>query len=138
MSRETILIAEDEQYTRTTLALVLKNAGYDVLETTDGREALHLILACRRAAQPVDLIIVDIEMGGLTGWELLDALQQQQAMLPALVITGLTAHQTPRQITPPEWLGYLNKPFTPDTLIQQVRAMLQQAPLTGERIAARN
>ena len=78
MCKGTVLIAEDEQYTRNTLSFVLENAGYQVMEAMNGQEALYLILHLKQSEHPIDLLILDIEISGLTGWQVLDGLQCSQ------------------------------------------------------------
>ncbi len=124
MSKRRILVVEDEEYTRSTLTLLLEHAGYHVLETENGTEALRLILAHRRKNQPIELMVLDIEVYGLSGQMLLEALAQHQAAVPTIVITGLTREPHDWLIRQPGSLEYLPKPFTPDTLISSVSAML--------------
>ena len=128
MRKGRILIAEDERHTRNTLSFVLENAGYHVTETENGHEALHQVLSLRQSEKSIDLMIVDVEMAGLTGWELLDSLQQQQAALPTIVITGLNEQREFRQRQCGRDFQFLKKPFTPDSLIVCVSAMLRPAP----------
>ena len=128
MNKGRILIAEDERHTRNTLSFVLENAGYQVTEVENGHEALHQVLLQRQSKQAIDLMIVDVEMAGLTGWELLDQLQQQQAALPTIVITGLNEQREFRQRQCGKQFQFLKKPFTPDSLIACVSAMLRPSP----------
>jgi CheY-like chemotaxis protein len=127
MNKATILIAEDEQYTRDTLSFVLENAGYQVVETSNGKDALHLILHHNNEAeQPIDLMILDIEMSGLTGWQVLDELQQRRTVIPTIIITGLTDDQSLQNREGKNGLEYLKKPFTPDSLISCVSDTLKK------------
>jgi CheY-like chemotaxis protein len=127
MNKATILIAEDEQYTRDTLSFVLENAGYQVVETSNGKDALHLILHHNNEAeQPIDLMILDIEMSGLTGWQVLDELQQRRTVIPTIIITGLTDDQSLQNREGKNGLEYLKKPFTPDSLISCVSDILKK------------
>lgn len=124
MSKRRLLVVEDEEHTRSTLTLLLEHAGYSVLETESGTEALYLILAHRRNNQPIELMVLDIEVYGLSGLKLLDILEQQQAAVPTILITGLTRTPRDRLNLRLGSLDYLPKPFTPDTLISRVSAML--------------
>ena len=124
MSKQRILVVEDEEHTRSTLTLLLEHAGYSVLETESGTEALYLILNHRRNNQPIELMVLDIEVYGLSGLKLLDILEQQQAAVPTILITGLTRAPHDSQLQQSSRLDYLPKPFTPDTLISRVSAML--------------
>jgi DNA-binding NtrC family response regulator len=130
MLKGTILIAEDERYTRNTLSFVLENAGYQVVEAANGQDALHLILHPKPSAHPIDLMILDIEMSGLTGVQLLDELKQRQISIPTIVITGLHDEHTLQRIQDNECLEYLKKPFAPENVTTCVsRALKTQRQL---------
>jgi CheY-like chemotaxis protein len=130
MSKRKILIAEDEKYTRNTLSFVLENAGYHVVEAMNGLEALHLILQMKQSGHPFDLLILDIEMSGFTGWQILDELQRHQAFIPTIVITGLIDEQMLQRIRNNGGLECLKKPFEPKEFTAYVsRALKEQTQL---------
>src|SRR5664279_2869848 len=82
-----ILIADDEPVARKLLRRVLEPAGYEVLESTSGKEAL----ASARADRP-DLLILDITMPGMDGVEVCRAIKSDPGthLTPVIHITGLT------------------------------------------------
>lgn len=125
MCKGTILIAEDEKYTRNTLSFILENDGYQVLEARNGQEALSLILHLKQSLHPIDLLILDIEMSGLTGWEVLDKLKRYQVSVPTIVITGLINEQMLQRIQDNGYLEYLKKPFAPQELTACVSGALK-------------
>ena len=129
MCKGTVLIAEDEQYTRNTLSFVLENAGYQVMEAMNGQEALYLILHLKQSEHPIDLLILDIEISGLTGWQVLDGLQCSQISIPTILITGLIDERMFQRIQDSCCLEYLKKPFAPEHVTTCVSRVLQQ---TGE------
>ena len=59
-----VLIADDETHTRISLTFILESIGYIVTGAADGGEALDKILALRESSNPVDLLVLDIEMPG--------------------------------------------------------------------------
>ena len=134
MFKGTILIAEDEQYTRNTLSFVLENAGYQVIETANGQDTLHLILQLTRSAHPIDLIILDIEISGLTGWQVLDELKRYQISVPVVVITGLIDEQTLQRIQDKGCPEYLKKPFDPEEVTACVSKVLQKIKVTEKGV----
>ena len=67
LGNETILLVEDEEVVRLMLVEILTHQGYAVLEAGRGDTALML---AERAAQPVDLLVTDMTMPGMTGWDL--------------------------------------------------------------------
>lgn len=127
MCKGTILIAEDEQYTRNTLSFVLESAGYQVMEAMNGQEALSQILHLKQSGHPIDLLILDIEMSGLTGWQILDELQWSQISIPTIIITGLIDEQMLQRRHDGCCLEYLKKPFAPERVTTCVSHVLQKA-----------
>jgi CheY-like chemotaxis protein len=122
-----VLIVEDEKHTRNTLCLVIENAGYTVMTASDGREALGLVLKLRKAGRLPDLLVLDLEMSGLTGLELLDALKKEEIGLPTVVITGFTEPRTLNAARARGCGEILAKPFDPDSFIAALRRVLAQA-----------
>src|SRR5262245_4144896 len=84
MSNETILVVDDEQLLRRTMARRLQTAGYDVAEAEDGRHAID-----RAAAGGIDLVILDYRLPDIDGINVLKQLKQQD---PDLLVILLTAY----------------------------------------------
>jgi len=104
-----VLIADDETHTRLSLSFILESAGYLVTDAPDGQEALDKILALKRTSHPINLLVLDIEMPRLTGWELLDELEERNIFLPTIIITGFS--DSPRMVSFPKdglWSLLLN------------------------------
>lgn len=81
--RGRLLVVDDEQQLRVLFARSLTRAGYDVHVAKDGHEALELA-----RQQRFDLVISDVHMPGLTGWQLLRALREEDPKLPVALISG--------------------------------------------------
>lgn len=116
-----ILVVDDDAHIRELVRHFLKLEGLEVLEAGDGREALRV-----QADNPADLVILDIMMPGMDGWELCRELREQQEDLPLLM---LTAKGDAQQIVKGFSLGtddYLVKPFDPMVLIARVKALLKR------------
>jgi DNA-binding NtrC family response regulator len=121
-----VLIADDETHTRISLTFILESIGYLVTGARDGREALDKILALRESSHPVDLLVLDIEMPGLTGWQLLDVLKGKNIILPTIIITGFSDNRTCGKVFK-EWsVEYIVKPFTPDLLTESISNVLEK------------
>ena len=88
MDRKHILVVDDERNMLRTLEFILEAADYRVTAVEDGRKALEEMLAARERDIPIDLLILDIQMPGLTGMELLDDLHRMNLEIPIFVITG--------------------------------------------------
>ena len=126
MVKGTILIAEDEKYTRNTLTFVLENAGYQVMEAMNGQDVLNVILHLKSSAHPIALMILDVEMSGRTGWQVLDELRRSQISIPIILITGLIDEHMLQRIRDTYCLECLKKPFNPENVTTCVSRVLQK------------
>jgi two-component system response regulator FlrC len=119
-----VLIADDENHTRISLTFILESIGYLVTGAPDGREALDKILALKESSHPVDLLVLDIEMPGFTGWQLLDVLKEKNIILPTIIITGFSDNRTCGNVFK-EWsVEYILKPFSPEVLTESISNVL--------------
>jgi len=119
MKPATILIIEDHTSVRSLLARVLEEAGYQVYEAANGRQGLE-----RFQAQPVDLVITDLEMPEMNGLEVI--LELTRAFLDVKVI-AMSGH-SPSELSMAKLLGArqtLPKPLDLQTLLHAVQYELQ-------------
>lgn len=117
-----ILVVDDEPSLRFLVAASLEDEGYDILEAADGLEA-HAIV---QEDQP-DLIILDVMMPGLTGYELCSLLKGNPNTCNILILM-LTAKGQEQDRVQSQQAGadyYLRKPFSPLELIDVVESLLQ-------------
>jgi len=117
----TIILVEDEALVREITARVLGRAGYTVLEAQDGEEALQMV---RRHAGHIDLVITDVVMARLGGLELARRVAGEQPGLPILLMSGYNSEEMPAD---DPTISFLQKPFTPNALLQTVSALLANA-----------
>jgi len=117
----TIILVEDETLVREITARVLGRAGYTVLEAQDGEEALQMV---RRHAGHIDLVITDVVMARLGGLELARRVAGEQPGLPILLMSGYNSEEMPAD---DPTISFLQKPFTPNALLQTVSALLANA-----------
>ncbi len=125
---ETVLLVEDDAAVRSVSARVLAAHGYRVLEAADGRQALRI--ADEEPA--IAMVITDVVMPAMDGWELARALEDRHPRLPVLMVSGYA----PRPEAGEGLRGrppLLVKPFTPEQLAARVREMLDAA---GDRPVA--
>ncbi len=115
---ETILLVDDEEGVRKLVHAVLKSHGYDVLEASNGGMALQ---AYDKNAHKIDLVLTDVVMPQMTGFELGAQLAGRAPQLKILYMSGYRDNATGPQDTP---RAFLHKPFTPDTLLSKVREVL--------------
>lgn len=122
--RSRILCVEDEEDLRRDIADELAEAGYAVIEACNGEEALDLL----RTIRP-DLILCDISMPGLNGYDMLNAVQAKGSAHASIPFVFLSALGDPREIVEGKRLGaddYLVKPIDYDLLLATVHARLRQ------------
>lgn len=116
----TILIAEDYDDNRELLRLVLSGANYDVREARNGQECLDL--ACEN---PPDLIMVDLSMPQLDGWEVFKALKANSstAHIPCVAVTAHTDRDRVRALQS-GFTAFVGKPFRTEELLHTVARVL--------------
>jgi PAS domain S-box-containing protein len=112
---ETLLLCEDEAGVRTLLERVLTGAGYRVLSAASARQALEIA-----ARTPVDALLTDIVMPGMSGIELAERL----APVRTLFMTGYSSEVAERRGGLPPGSSFLEKPFDHGTLLTHVRELL--------------
>jgi CheY-like chemotaxis protein len=120
-ARPRVLVAEDDPMVSSYLARLLSESGYDVRLARHGGEALQIALRSDRA---FDLVITDVRMPVLDGWELSRRLGERWPDLPVIYISGYDVELT----YPSARRGrgaFLRKPFEPDELMQQVVRLLE-------------
>ena len=117
----TILVVDDESSVRRPLRQALGICGYRVREACDGLEALRLH---GQEDTAIDLVILDVKMPGMTGWEVLAELKRRAPALPVILTSGYSREDS----TPPEAAAvpdaYLPKPYDLAELTTQVRRLL--------------
>ncbi len=118
---ETVLVVEDEAVVRDMAARGLTAEGYRVLQARDGAEALE-VLAARDG--DVDIVVTDVAMPVLNGRDLAVRLAEQRPDLPILFTSGYTDDNVVRRGLLESGQPFLQKPFSPSALAQNVRALL--------------
>jgi two-component system, NtrC family, sensor kinase len=114
-----ILLTEDDSLVRASMLLALQDAGYTVEEARSGAEALEVL---RRG--PVDLLVTDYAMPGMSGVELARLARALQPRLPVILVTGYA--QPALDARPPRHHvnAVLHKPFAPQELVARIEALL--------------
>jgi two-component system, OmpR family, response regulator len=118
-----ILVVDDEIDTLGLVELTLATAGYDVKTATGGEQALRLL-----RQESFDLVLLDIMMPDLSGFDVIRRLQDEGVALPAIVF--LTAKNSPEDRQTGSGLGatgYLVKPTTRGQLMDTIRAALERS-----------
>lgn len=118
----TILIAEDHDDNRELIRLLLANANYTVREARNGQECLDLA-----REDPPDLIVVDLSMPGLDGWEVFKELKANSltAHIPCVACTA-HAEQDRARALQSGFSDFVGKPFRTEELLRAVRRLLSK------------
>ena len=121
MSQPVILVAEDERDIRDLIVFTLQFSGFEVIQVPNGAEAV------KKAAEiKPDLILLDVRMPKMTGYEACKALKEQESTRN-IPIVFLSAKGQEAEINQGLELGaedYFLKPFAPDELPQRVNEIL--------------
>jgi signal transduction histidine kinase/CheY-like chemotaxis protein len=123
-----ILLVEDDDLVRTAALRALHKRGHRVLEAVDGEAALS---ALAREKDPVDLVITDLVMPRLGGRELGERLRAMGNEAAILYMSGYTGDAVTQRSMLDEGAEFLEKPFTPDKLLQRVDEILRSHSTAG-------
>lgn len=118
---KTVLTVDDSPSIRRMIALTLSEAGYQVIEATDGLDGL-----AKATSQPVDAIITDQNMPGLDGLGMIRALRDHPVGrgVPVIILSTESQDSLKDQARAAGALGWMVKPFTQDKLLAVVRKVL--------------
>jgi CheY-like chemotaxis protein len=119
---ETLLLVEDEPVVRQLAGLVLRKQGYEVLEAADGEQALQVAQTSCQGG--IDLLITDLVMPQMGGKELADRLRAARSDLKVLFCSGYTQDAIIHNGILEDKAAFLQKPYTPTTLAQKVREVI--------------
>ena len=131
--RETILLAEDQDDVRSTLARLLRSHGYVVIDTADGADALAKIE--RGEMPPFQLLITDLVMPRIGGEALVAALRPNYPDVPVLVISGFDQQGSLRRMYERgHATAFLEKPFEGQPMLKLVRELLDARSTEPRRL----
>lgn len=121
---EVVLIVEDEDIVRNVTRNVLRKYGYEVLEARGAREALDVL---GFADHGVHLLLADVVMPGMNGWELYQQLLVKIPNLKAVFMSGHTDEILDRAGFSAQDLHFIHKPFIIEDLLGTVRSVLDES-----------
>lgn len=120
-SHETVLLVEDENALRALTRHILQRNGFQVLEAKDGMEAIKL---CEQYAGPVHLLVTDLVLPQLNGRQLADRIMHTRPATKLLFVSGYEEEVLARTGLSKDSAIFLQKPFTPESLVKKVREIL--------------
>lgn len=122
-----ILVVDDDKNTRLLFRAVLENAGYTVMTANDGEEALNVM-----DKEHIDLVVLDIMMPNMDGYEFTKLLREEQNNLPILMVS---AKQLPADKHKGFLVGtddYMTKPIDDEEMLYRIKALLRRAKIASE------
>lgn len=123
-----ILVVDDDKSTRMFLSAVLKKNGYTVSTACNGEDALELM-----DKEHIDLVVLDIMMPKMDGYEFTSILREAQNNLPILMVS---AKQLPADKHKGFLVGtddYITKPIDDEEMLYRIKALLRRAKIANER-----
>lgn len=115
-----VLIAEDEPHIVESLSFVLQRSGYDVSSVLDGEAAM-----ARLHSEPPDVVILDVMLPKLNGFEVLKRLKSDPALssIPVIILTAKGQTQDRRMAEEIGVDGFMTKPFSNREIVDEVRRL---------------
>ena len=130
MTKKHILLVEDDANLRDALSDTLSLNGYCVILAEDGQQAL---LKCQ--SHSIDLVLSDVQMQPMDGFELLSQLKQKHSQVPVIMMTAYGTIEKAVLAIQKGATDYLVKPFETSELLQLLQAILPQAEIEDDLIA---
>jgi PAS domain S-box-containing protein len=112
LSSKTVLIVEDDIYNSEYLKEILGNIGLNILSTEYGSEAVQMAIS-----QPVDLVLMDIRMPDMNGYEATDLIRKQKPDLKIIAQTAYAAHDEHQKALDAGCIDYISKPIKREVLL---------------------
>lgn len=126
MQKHRLLVVDDEWNMRNLIKIYLRDEPFQITEAKNGREALEFI-----DKEPFDLILLDIMMPDIDGWEVCKAIRQQ-SNIPILMLTARTDVKDVVRGLNEGADDYITKPFVPEEFVARVHALLRRTKMNYE------
>lgn len=123
-----VLVVEDDSELRELFSTVLENNGYKAFQAKDGEEALDVI-----DVQYIDLIVTDIMMPNMDGYELVKELREADYQMPVLMITAKNTAADKQEGFRVGTDDYMVKPIDVNEMIWRIEALLRRAQMVNSR-----
>jgi DNA-binding response OmpR family regulator len=124
-----LLVVDDDEDIRALLRLILERGGFEVDEQADGRAALRAFHQGNH-----DLVVLDVTMPDLDGWEVLDRIRDLSEV-PVLMLTARDSESDRVRGLRAGADDYVAKPFDRDELLERIRGLLRRAPREDEPVS---
>ncbi|MEW6376940.1 MAG: PAS domain S-box protein [Thermodesulfobacteriota bacterium] len=120
---ETVLVVEDDEAVRKLAVKVLEKQGYNVLEASNGTDALEI---CEKQKGSIHMILTDVVMPEMNGRQLVERFRQVYPYFKVLYMSGYTDNTIVHHGVLEKGVNYIQKPFTPEALARKVREVLDK------------
>lgn len=123
-----ILVADDDKYTRMLLRAVLESENYTVSTAENGEQALELL-----DREHIDLVILDVMMPEMDGYEFTRIVRQTDSTLPILMVTAKHLPEDEKKGFLVGTDDYITKPIDEEKLLLRIKALLRRARIVSEQ-----
>ena len=128
-----LLLVDDEENIRLSLSLIARRAGYRVSIEADGRDALGKIIESGHGPDRIDVLVIDIQMPGLSGIELYSEFLRQDLGIPIVFMSGYRYREVITGLNMDGNITFLEKPFQPDEFLDHVERVIKSIPCTSNQ-----
>jgi excisionase family DNA binding protein len=115
-----VLVVDDDARVREFIRVNLEMEGYSVAEASSGEEALTAI----DGSQAPDLVLLDVVMPGIDGWQMLQRMQERHGSIPVIMFSGKVDAASVADAASRGAQGFIAKPFDPQQLIERAKALV--------------
>lgn len=119
----TLLVVEDERMVREVVSAILERAGYRVVACNGGEAAIR---AMTERAGGIDAVLLDMELPGMHGEEVLRRLREMKPDLPIVLTSGHDKERYTRQLIVEPKVAFVQKPYQPKDLAELLRVLLEE------------
>lgn len=125
---KTVLVVDDHDATRQTIARMLEAGGFSVRQASSGTEALQRLATER---DEIDLVLSDVTMPGMSGIDLSYQIREQYPTVPVAIVSG-DVSELERSIIGRAAVPFIKKPFHAESLYSAIREAMRQQPATDD------
>jgi excisionase family DNA binding protein len=115
-----VLVVDDDARVREFIRVNLEMEGYTVAEASSGEEALGAI----DGSKAPDLVLLDVVMPGIDGWQMLQRMQERHGSIPVIMFSGKVDAASAADAASRGAQGFIAKPFDPQQLIERAKALV--------------
>jgi excisionase family DNA binding protein len=114
-----VLVVDDDARLREFIRVNLEMEGYSVAEAASGEDALSAL-----EGQSPDLVLLDVVMPGIDGWQMLQRMQERHGSIPVIMFSGKVDATSAADAASRGAQGFIGKPFDPQQLIERAKALV--------------